>query len=82
MEINLCCFGNSFAKNFDLSWRISKELCISIETNLEIAVGGVQCYGLGGMCEEDMAEVRGASRTIGRLYAATDQRAGSSNRGR
>ena len=30
---------------------------------------GVQCYGLGGECEEDIADVRGASRTIGQLYA-------------
>jgi len=37
----------------------------NIEANLEIAVGGVQSYGLGGVCKDDiMRGCEGASRTM------------------
>ena len=38
------------------------------EANLEVAVGGVQCYRLEGVCEEGMGCVKGSYH--GRLYAA------------
>jgi hypothetical protein len=38
--------------------------CISIETHLEITVGGVQCYGLRGVCEEGYGGCEIASRTM------------------
>lgn len=37
----------------------------NIEANLEIAVCGVQSYGLGGVCKDDtMGGCDGASRTM------------------
>lgn len=44
-------------------------------------MGGVQCYGLGGVCKEDTADVRGASRTIGQLYAACRPQTGAQKNG-
>ena len=54
--LDLCCFGNSLAKNFNPSWRISKNLEIGLSAMLRT-----------GMCKEDRTDVdsEGASHAIG-----------------
>jgi hypothetical protein len=34
MGIDLCCFGNSLAKNFDLRWRISEDYVSALKRTL------------------------------------------------